>query len=97
MPDGGHAERSTHYQRYTLDFYLLALMTARRAGDVDAARAFAGAATRLADFTRVIADDEGRLPLIGDDDGGMLWPLAGRECNDVRDSLAVAAVALRSS
>jgi hypothetical protein len=94
LADGGHAERSTHYQRYTLDFYLLALMTARRAGDVDAARAFAGAATRLADFMRVIADDEGRLPLIGDDDGGMLWPLAGRECNDVRDSLAVAAVAL---
>ena len=52
------------------------------------------AATRLADFTRTIADDEGRLPLIGDDDGGMLWPITGRECNDVRDSLAVAAVAL---
>jgi uncharacterized heparinase superfamily protein len=94
LADGGHAERSTHYQRYTLDFYLLALLTARRAGDADAARAFASAATRLADFTRVMADDEGRLPLIGDDDGGMLWPLAGRECNDVRDSLAVAAVAL---
>jgi uncharacterized heparinase superfamily protein len=26
--DGGHAERSTHYQRYTLDFYLMALLTA---------------------------------------------------------------------
>src|SRR5207245_11206527 len=24
--DGGHVERSTHYQRYTLDFYLLALI-----------------------------------------------------------------------
>src|SRR4051812_27315417 len=41
-----------------------------------------------------MADGEGRLPLIGDDDGGMLWPLAGRECNDVRDSLAVAALVL---
>lgn len=94
LPDGGHAERSTHYQRYTLDFYLLALLTARRAADVDAARAFANAATRAAEFTRVVADDDGRLPLIGDDDGGMLWPIAGRECNDVRDSLAVAAVTL---
>src|SRR5262249_52754850 len=27
--DGGHAEASTHYQRYTLDIYLLALLTAR--------------------------------------------------------------------
>jgi hypothetical protein len=94
LPDGGHAERSTHYQRYTLDFYLLALLTARRAADVDAARTFANAATRLAEFTQAMADDEGRLPLIGDDDGGMLWPMAGRECNDVRDSLAVAAVVL---
>ena len=94
LPDGGHVERSTHYQRYTLDFYLLALLTARRTADVDAARVFAGAATRLARFTQVIADDEGRLPLIGDDDGGMLWPIAGRECHDVRDSLAVAAVTL---
>ena len=94
LPDGGHAERSTHYQRYTLDFYLAALLTARRAADVDAARMFAGTVSRVADFTLAMADDDGRLPLIGDDDGGMLWPMAGRECNDVRDSLAVAAVAL---
>ena len=92
--DGGHVERSTHYQRYTLDFYLLALLTARRAEDEEAARAFADAATRLAEFTQGVADDDGRLPLIGDDDGGTLWPIAGRECNDVRDSLATAAAAL---
>jgi hypothetical protein len=92
--DGGHAERSTHYQRYTLDFYLMALLTARLAGDDAAAARFEEAARRLAEFTRVIADDNGRLPLIGDDDGGMLWPLAGRSCSDVRDSLAVAAIVL---
>ena len=94
LRDGGHVERSMHYQRYTLDFYLLALLTARRAGDVDAEHAFAGAAARLADFTYGIADADGRLPLIGDDDGGMLWPVTGRDCSDVRDSLATAAVAL---
>jgi hypothetical protein len=38
--------------------------------------------------------DGGRLPLIGDDDGGMVWPFTGRECADIRDSLAVAAIAL---
>ena len=94
LPDGGHAERSMHYQRYTLDFYLLALLTARRTADEDAEPIFANAVTRLAEFTRAMADDDGRLPLIGDDDGGMLWPIAGRDCNDVRDSLAVAAVVL---
>jgi hypothetical protein len=94
LGDGGHAERSTHYQRYTLDFYLLALLTARRAGDHETAARFAGAAGRLAEFTRVMADDEGRLPVIGDDDGGLLWPLTGRQPDDVRDSLSVAAIAL---
>ena len=32
-PDGGHVERSFHYHRYTLDFYLLALAVARLTGD----------------------------------------------------------------
>jgi hypothetical protein len=94
LADGGHAERSTHYQRYTLDFYLLALLTARKAGDEETAARFASVAGRLAEFTRVIADGRGRLPVIGDDDGGMLWPLTGRDRNDVRDSLSVAASAL---
>ena len=31
--DGGHAERSTHYHRYTLDFYLLALAIAQHTAD----------------------------------------------------------------
>ncbi|HXH25981.1 MAG TPA: alginate lyase family protein, partial [Vicinamibacterales bacterium] len=94
LPDGGHAERSAHYHRYTLDFYLLALLTAERARDGEAALPFREAVSRLATFARALADDDGRLPLIGDDDGGMLWPLAGRACRDVRDSLALAAVVL---
>ena len=92
--DGGHAERSTHYQRYTLDFYLHALLTAERVQDREAIPALRNAVTRLAEFTRTMADDRGRLPLIGDDDGGMLWPIAGRPCDDVRDSLALAAIVL---
>jgi uncharacterized heparinase superfamily protein len=97
LPDGGHVERSTHYQRYTLDFYLLATLTARRAGDTSAAHRFEEAAGRLADFTITMADTNGRLPHIGDDDGGMLWPFRGRACDDVRDSLALASVVLGRS
>ncbi|MBI4266364.1 MAG: alginate lyase family protein [Acidobacteria bacterium] len=92
--DGGHVERSTHYQRYALDFYLLALLMAERTDDLVAIPRFRDAVTRLADFTRTLADDDGRLPLIGDDDGGMLWPIAGRACSDVRDSLALAALVI---
>jgi hypothetical protein len=92
-PDGGHCELSTHYQRYTLDFYLLALIVARMTDD-DAAAEFESAAARLACATRLLADDQGRLPHLGDDDGGVLFPIAGRPPDDVRDSLAVAAALL---
>jgi hypothetical protein len=94
LRDGGHAERSTHYHRYTLDFYLMALLTARLDGDADASHRFSAASIRLAGFARAMTDDTGRFPLIGDDDGGMLWPFTGRDCADIRDSLAVAAAVL---
>ena len=92
-PDGGHAELSAHYHRYTTDFYLLALLAARDAAD-PAAGAFEDAARRLAGYLRTLADDEGRLPLIGDDDGGQLFPICGRPAWDCRDTLAAAAAIL---
>src|SRR5262249_55599499 len=88
--DGGHCERSTHYHRYTLDFYLLATIVARLTGDA-AADAFQAVVGRLAFSTPRLADDRGLLPHLGDDDGGMLLPIAGRAPDDVRDSLSSAA------
>ena len=93
-PDGGHAERSTHYHRYTLDFYLLALLTAEQAKDEEAAALFRDAVGRLAHYLRAVAGADGTIPPIGDDDGGSLWPIAGREPSDVKDTLAVAAIVL---
>src|SRR5262249_58808703 len=92
--DGGHCERSTHYHRYTLDFYLLASIVARLTGDA-AVDAFETAVARLAVSTRLLADDRGLLPHLRDDDGGMLLPIAGRAPDDVRDSLAIAAALMR--
>ena len=89
--DGGHSERSTHYHRYTLDFYALALIVARDTGDDAAAWRFGEAVVALGSAARLLADDRGRLPHIGDDDGGVLTPLTGRDVDDIRDSLAVAA------
>jgi hypothetical protein len=88
--DGGHRERSTHYHRYTLDFYLLALIVARITHD-PAATTFGHAVSRLGFAARLLADDRGRIPHIGDDDGGALMPITGRAPDDLRDSLAVAA------
>jgi glycosyltransferase involved in cell wall biosynthesis len=91
--DGGHAELSAHYHRYSTDFYLLAYAVARAAGD-PAQREFGRTARLQAEFLRTIADDRGRLPLLGDDDGGSLFPICGREASDCRDTLATAAVLL---
>ena len=91
-PDGGHVERSFHYHRYTLDFYLLALAVARLTGDDT--RPFAEGARRLARFARIVADDHGHLARIGDDDGGQLFPICGRDSADASDSLALAACLL---
>ena len=91
--DGGHAELSPHYHRYTTDFYLLALLVARRAADPAAAR-FEEAARGMAQYLRAIADDRGMLPLIGDDDGGQTFVVSGRPPCDASPTLAAAAVAL---
>ena len=60
--DGGHCERSTHYHRYTLDFYLLALavarITGRRRGGASSNARPRGSALAA----RLLADDRGRLP-----------------------------------
>jgi hypothetical protein len=88
--DGGHAELSAHYHRYTTDFYLLALMVGRAAGD-PAAGEFERASRRLAVFLRTIADDRGRLPLIGDDDGGQLFAFGNRRPADASPTLNAAA------
>ena len=92
-PDGGHAELSAHYHRYSTDFYLLATLEARVTRDA-AASSFEEAALRQARFLRSITDDHGRLPLLGDDDGGQLFPICGREPSDCGDTLANAAIVL---
>ncbi|MEN3339139.1 MAG: hypothetical protein V7647_2815 [Acidobacteriota bacterium] len=92
-PDGGHAELSAHYHRYSTDFYLLASLAARLTSD-EAASALHEAATRQAWFLRAIADDNGRLPRLGDDDGGQLFPVCGPHASDCRDTLGSAAAIL---
>jgi hypothetical protein len=88
--DGGHLERSTHYHRYTLDFFILASIVARITGDPVAA-IFDRAVTKLAGAARLMTDDRGRAPHIGDDDGGVLMSWGDRELDDFGGSLAVAA------
>jgi len=92
--DGGHAELSTHYHRYTLDFYSLALAVARATGDSNAIPPFADAVGRLANYARQLSDQHFHLPQIGDDDGGMLFAMCGGDAGDVGPAISVAAALL---
>jgi hypothetical protein len=92
--DGGHAELSAHYHRYTLDFYLLALAVARVTGDAAASPHFERAATRLAGFAHTLSDRRFHLPQLGDDDGGQLLPICGSDARDAGPALALAATML---
>jgi hypothetical protein len=88
-PDGGHRERSSHYHRYTLDFYLIALAIARITGD-SAEERFGEVVGRLSDATLVLSDSCGRLARFGDDDGGMTLPIGTHAAEEVGGSLAIA-------
>jgi len=90
LTDGGHAELSSHYHRYSTDFYLLALMVARAAGD-RAAPIFEDVARRQAAYLRTIADDSGNLPMLGDDDGGQLFQFVSGDSGNASATLGIAA------
>jgi hypothetical protein len=86
--DGGHAELSSHYHRYSTDFYLLAHLVAVQTGD---GALFAAPLRAQALYLRTIADDRGRLPHIGDEDGGQLFRFGEAAPGDASATLGAAA------
>lgn len=95
-PDGVGAEQSPSYTAFSLEWILLALSVAREAGDPvpDAVRdrlAAAGAALRL------MMDDAGQVPHIGDDDEGRVFLSgASREADHVALVLSSLAATLET-
>lgn len=91
--DGGYAEQSTQYQRYTADIYLTYFILRR---GQDGAYTVPKRLERLLEYLIYMAQPDGRTPLIGDDDGGRLHFLDGRPFDDFRSTLAVGAALLQS-
>ena len=93
-PDGTYFEQTTWYQRYTADFYLHALRLREYSGQrvsSETRQRIGHVVDLLVHFT----DPTGMTPLIGDDDGGQLLPLAVATPGDFRATLAHAAVLLQ--
>lgn len=95
QPDGTHFEQSPWYHRYTIDFYLHALLLGGwTPGQTEALR------TTLREMTRALVHlvrPDGSLPLVGDDDGGSLLRLDETSITDARGTLALAGAVLRQS
>jgi hypothetical protein len=91
--DGVYQELSTYYHAYALDFFLLAYAVGARARRPFSARYFRRLAG-MAEFLAAIARSDGRIPLLGDDDGGSAFTLGGAHYHDVRPLLSSAAVLL---
>lgn len=93
LADGVYFEQASQYQRYTAEIYLHYLLLANASGFrvSDTVRDALG---NLFAVLRSFASAAGRMPLLGDDDGGLLLPLDHRSPDDLRALLLAGAVAL---
>lgn len=90
LADGVYFERASYYHRYTTDFYIhfLILSELNRTEIPEEVRA---KLQSLLDHLMYITRPDGTTPLVGDDDGGQLAMLDGREANDFRALLSTGA------
>jgi hypothetical protein len=91
MRDGVYGELSSYYHCYAADFYLLALILARR-NDISFPESFSTRLSLMFDFVMHITRPDGTIPLIGDDDGGRALKIASEDYSSYCDGLSTAAV-----
>lgn len=88
--DGVHRELSTYYHAYALDFFLLAYVMGERAHHPFSDR-FRRRLAGMATFLAAVSGRDGRIPSLGDDDGGCAFTLAATHYHDIRPLLSSAA------
>lgn len=89
--DGVYFEQATWYHRYTVDFYMHAVILAR-ANDLPVPKAMSARLQKGLEYLQAISRDDGTFPLIGDDDGGKLAVMDSRGQNNSASALAIGAV-----
>jgi hypothetical protein len=94
LPDGVHAELSSYYHCYALDFYLQALILA----DWNQFPVPAHVRQKVCDMLRFlmhVTRPDGTIALLGDDDGGRALALQQRTYRSFNDALCAGAVLFR--
>ena len=89
--DGVSKEQTTYYQRYVFDFAVLALLAAEYA-HVDVPWSIKDRLEKMAGFYAAIINKSGKIPHIGDDDGGRALRLVEGRGHPYRCLLSTAAV-----
>jgi hypothetical protein len=89
--DGVYGELSTYYHCYATDFYLHAMVLARRNRVVFPDWMWRRL-SRMLDFVMQVTHADGRIPLLGDDDGGRVLGLAAKNYASYRDGLCSGAI-----
>jgi hypothetical protein len=92
--DGVYFEQSSHYHRYTTDFYTHLYILSHANGEHTEPELQSKLAALL-DHLMHITSPDGATPLFGDDDGGRLTMLDQRAANDFRACLSTGAALLR--
>jgi hypothetical protein len=84
--DGSHFEQSAYYHVYALDLFLLYRVLAKPPVAYDARLVL------MAEYLDALLGDVGKLPLIGDDDGGRLFHPYGERAGFGRATMATCSV-----
>jgi hypothetical protein len=90
--DGVSAEQASCYHRYTAEIYLHFLLLSRRNG-IELPAKVPQRIEKMFEFLMAISEPAGRMPAVGDADGGWLMPLVARDADDCRGALALGAIA----
>jgi exopolysaccharide biosynthesis WecB/TagA/CpsF family protein len=90
-PDGVGKEQATGYQFFIFDLLLLAAQAGERQGDAFPP-AYGQRLERAAEFLAWISDSRGHTPQVGDEDGGAVLRLAGRDDDRTRSLLNTASI-----
>lgn len=90
-PDGVYCEQSSHYCRYTADFYLF-LFSLRRHLNLSVDAAAEEKIEKLCEFLMYTTEPNGETPLFGDEDGGKFLHYDERPLNDMRATLEKASL-----
>ena len=88
--DGVYFEQASYYHRYTTEFYTHFLILSERNGQAIGEDVKAKLRSLL-DHLMYLTRPDGMTPLVGDDDGGRLAMLDGRDANDFRPLLSTGA------